>query len=89
MVHTREQVSVLQDEFTAISIRANDLSQDIALLETEEGLDKEIRRKFGVAREGEQVAVIIEEKKVEEQEVVVEEIGFFGTIFNAIKNLIY
>ncbi|MFM2357740.1 MAG: hypothetical protein RJA61_477 [Candidatus Parcubacteria bacterium] len=89
MGHTREQVSSLQNEFTAISIRANDLSQDIALLETEEGLEKEIRKKFGVAKEGEQVAVIIEEKKTEEVPVPQKDTGFFGAIFKVLKNLIY
>ena len=88
MIHTREQASALQQEFDSISVRAHELSQNVSLLGTDEGVEKEIRKKFGVVKEGERVVVIIEEKPVEQKDTPLEKQGFLGSIFTWVKNLI-
>ena len=65
MVKEREsakRVENLEKETEALSAREAELRDGIARLQTEEGIVEEIREKFSVAREGEYVAIIVDEK---------------------------
>lgn len=69
-VYTKEQETRLKRdkqarELEALETRASALEAEIERLETERGREAEIRSKFEVAREGEQVIVIVEAEKVE------------------------
>lgn len=44
------------------------LSAEISALETEEGLEENIREKFGLAKEGEELIVVVDEKDVISEE---------------------
>lgn len=60
------------------------LSSDIAKLNTEGGVEESIREKFGLAKEGEAIIVIVEDKnkpKVEEKNTG----GFFSFLKNWFK----
>ena len=65
MVKERESadmVGKLEAEKREIESREAELREGIARLQTEEGIIEEIRAKFGVTREGEYMAVIVDEK---------------------------
>ena len=49
---------------STVSEREAELRADIARLKTDDGIKDEIRQKFSVAQSGENVAVIVDEKRV-------------------------
>ncbi len=53
----------LEEKATALAMREMELKEDIARLETEEGIREEIKDKFSVTEEGEFVAVIVDERR--------------------------
>ena len=59
-----ETLQELEREAVVLSQRQVELKAGIEKLESGEGLEDEIRSKFNVALEGEQVAIILEEKPV-------------------------
>ena len=62
----RESVEMtrnLKEKAASLAMREMELKEDIARLETEEGLREEIRDKFSVTEEGEFVAVIVDERR--------------------------
>lgn len=62
--------------------RAEELKQASERLKTPVGIEQEIRSKFGVAKEGEKVILIVEE---EETALVEKEEGFFWRFFKVLK----
>lgn len=50
-----------QAEYDALSARKADLQQKIAHIGTPEGVDVELREKFGVVKDGEEVVVVVPE----------------------------
>lgn len=54
------------------------LSQQIDVLSTDAGVEAEVRDRFGVAKEGEKVIVILNEE--EQGELVEEEVGFWSRV---------
>ena len=62
--------------------RAEELKQASERLKTPVGIEQEIRSKFGVAKEGEKVILIVEE---EEAILVEQKEGFFGRFFKVLK----
>lgn len=57
-----ERLRTLEAENEVLRARESSLKADIAHLETEEGVIDEIRAKFNVAREGERLAVIVDDE---------------------------
>jgi len=72
---SNEELVVLEDQKTNIVAKVDRLG-------TETGIEKEIRSKFDVAKEGENLIVIVEDEVVAEE--VVEESGFFGNFLTTI-----
>lgn len=67
-VYKQEQVSranfnKVLNETNRLAARENTLKQDISYLETDDGVDAEIRQKFRAVKPGEQVAVIVREER--------------------------
>lgn len=58
-----ERVEELKREKDALALRHEELNRDILKLQTDEGVIEEIKEKFSVTREGEYVAIIVEEKE--------------------------
>lgn len=67
MVATERESSrraeALKEEFAAETTRKSILERSIARLETQEGVEEEIKEKFGVVREGEHVAIIVDDRR--------------------------
>jgi len=61
------------------------LSADIANLQTEKGVEENIREKFGLAKEGESMIVIVEEKNPSAETTEKKQSGFFSFIKNLFK----
>ena len=54
--------------FVELEDKSNLIKEEIKLLKTEKGIEKEIRDKFRVVKEGEQMAIIINSDKNSNQE---------------------
>ncbi len=54
----------LEEQVASMKLREEELKGGIAHLETEEGIKDEIRERFSVISAGEEVAVIVDEKRV-------------------------
>ncbi len=81
-VKHRESEKRLQETAAALEAvegRIAGLEEEIAYLETPQGMEREIRTKFSVARPGEKVVVVLDSPEVETP-VVEEEVGLFGRI---------
>lgn len=66
MVKEREsarRVDDLEAKFGELNTRETELNEDISRLGTERGVEEEIRDKFSVTREGEFVAIIVDERR--------------------------
>ncbi len=66
MEETIKNKKITQDRITELEKSKNKLNSDIAKLKTEEGIEGNIRDKFGLAKEGENMILIIEDKNQEE-----------------------
>ena len=80
MVTTRENKKIAEDKVAKLEMEKIKLSSDIDKLKTEEGKEETIRDKFGLAKEGEGVIVIVEDKNAPEAENA-EKDGFFDFLF--------
>lgn len=60
---TREKRAERTEELHALEARASALQEEIDALSTERGREAEVRERFEVAREGEQVIVIVDPKE--------------------------
>jgi len=67
---SRENLDRVEAELSALTERERRLKEDIARLQTPEGLETEIREQFQVAKPGEQMVVLVGEEKAAVLEVV-------------------
>ena len=73
---------ITKEEFDAILEREAVLTKEINRLSTERGKEQEIRKKFNVARVGEEVVVIIDAPISDDGKNEDEEKGFWQRIFD-------
>lgn len=52
----------LEEKAKTLSLREQELKENIARIQTEEGIKNEIKERFSVTQEGEHVAVIVDER---------------------------
>ena len=81
---TRENRIIAESKVAQLEKEKEKLSSDISKLETEAGVEESIRDKFGLAKEGEGLIVIVEEKNTTEIPKK-ESGGFFGFFRNWFK----
>lgn len=79
---SKNELENSQSDLALLEEKKKTIEAKIEKLNTETGVEKEIRSKFDVAREGEKLIVIVEDKITEE--IVVEEKGFIGKFFTTI-----
>lgn len=75
--HSEESALLAEIELTKLKEREEFVRGELQKFSTESGKESQLREKFGVARPGEQVAIIIE---VEDEENILENDGFFSEI---------
>jgi len=61
---SEEYVKNLQTESAELALRQKSLEEDINYLQTEEGIDEEIKERFNVSRAGEKVVIIVDPKPI-------------------------
>lgn len=70
MKESREKRNLAESEQKELEQRFNHINEKVNYLQTEKGLEEAIRTKYNVAKEGEEVFVVIDNKTdKEEQEV--------------------
>lgn len=67
MEETGRNKKMTEDKVTALREKKENLLMDIESLNTEEGKEEFFRENYGLAKEGEQMIVVVEEKKAAEQ----------------------
>ncbi len=73
---SEQNLARAKEELAELEKREKELSAVLKSLQSEEGIDEEIREKFGVAKPGESVVVIVEEKEDSEEKIVENPPGF-------------
>ncbi len=58
-----ERRSAVESEIKSLEERRINLESEVKYLSNERGIESEMRRQFDVAREGEQVVIIVDDKK--------------------------
>jgi cell division protein FtsB len=83
MSDTRKNKQLVETKVLELQKEKERLSADISKLNTEEGVEDSIREKFGLAKEGEQLIVVVDEesKEVEEEEGSNWFTSFFSNLF--------
>mgnify|MGYP001558245715 CR=1 FL=1 len=77
---TIENRKIVENKVLELEKKKEKLSSDINKLNTQGGVEESIRLKFGLAKEGEDVIVIVEDKNKPDAEVTSPE-GFFSFLF--------
>lgn len=80
MSATSENRQVATAKLAELESKKERLNTELAKLETEGGVEENIREKFGLAKEGEGLIVVVEDKN--KVEVVVEEKGWFASLWD-------
>lgn len=83
---SNERVERLQAELAEAEEKHAELSEDISYLETRAGVEREIRDRFSVSKEGEEMIVIVN-KEPEKSAEVKEDKGLLGDIADWFKDL--
>ena len=86
MQESQGYVKTLRDDVAAKEARQAELETGIAKLETTSGVESEIKGKFSVKKEGEQVAIIVDARE-SAPTTTPEKPSWFGSFWNTIKSL--
>ena len=78
---TAKYKNIVEDKVAELQKGKEKFSSDIAKFQTEEGIEENIREKFGLAKEGENMVVIVEDKNLPEKQEI-ESKGFFSFFKN-------
>ena len=77
---SKEYIQHSRQELTLVTERQKELESKVEELHTEKGIEKEIRTNFNVAKEGEQVIIIVPDESKEEVPAVSKK-GFLGKMW--------
>ena len=72
---TRDNKKIAESKFMELKTQQEKLSSDIAKLQTEKGVEENIRDKFGLAKEGEGLIVVLDDKDNKEAEALLRALG--------------
>ncbi len=64
-----EYLSRAQSELEKLTVRKNKLEESVEYMKTDKGIEAEIRSKFRVVREGEMVAVIVDNEPMKNEKI--------------------
>jgi cell division protein FtsB len=85
MQETAKNKKVLEDKIAELQQRKNDISSEINSLKTDEGKEKVFRENMGLAKDGEGMIVITEDKTESESPKNASSAGFFSFFKNLFK----
>ena len=75
----------VENKISELEQMKSELSSDIDDLNTDKGVEESIREKFGLAKEGEGMIIIVDDKDPEEGTQKSEKKGFFGWLKDLFK----
>ena len=81
---TQENRKIAENKVAELEKEKEKLSSDIAKLKTQSGVEESIREKFGLAKDGENMIVIVDDKTSPKTEVTTQ-VGFFSFFKNWFK----
>jgi len=84
-IDTAKNKKIAQNKITELQQQKEKLTSDIEKLNTEKGVEESIREKFGWAKEGEKVIVVVDDKNPPIVEEKTEKKGFFNFLKNLFK----
>ena len=82
MQETAKNKKIAEDKVNELNKGKEKLSSDIAKLKTPTGLEQSIRGKFGLAKEGEGMIVVVEDKNQAETQKTADSGGFLSFFLN-------
>jgi competence protein ComGC len=85
MEETGKNKKMVEDKVAALKQQKEKLSSDINSLKTDQGKEKLFRESFGLAKEGEDMIVVVEDKNQAEVLKAAESSGFFSFFRNLFK----
>lgn len=85
MQETSRNKEIAKNKVAELQAQKAQLSASIAKLQTEEGIEENIREKFGLAKEGEGLIVVVDDKDDGAAEKNEESGGFFNFLKNLFK----
>ncbi len=85
MEETIKNKKIVEDKITELGNSKDKLSSDISKLKTNEGVEANIREKFGLAKEGEGMVVIVDDKNSDNPPKIPNSSGFFSFLKNLFK----
>jgi len=80
-VRAKENLEEIQKKFEDLKSREKNLSMEIEVLNTERGVDEEIRSKFRVAKEGEKIIFLINPPETSNNSEFDTEISFWSKVW--------
>jgi len=85
MEETSKNKKTVEDKVVALKQQKEKLSSDINSLETDQGKEKLFRENFGLAKEGENMIVVVEDKNPPATPKTASSSGFFSFFRNLFK----
>jgi len=85
MQNTIKNRKIAEDKIMELQKDKEKLSSDIVSLNTEKGIEESIRDKFGLAKEGENMIVVVEDKSLLEVKKDEKDKTFFSFLKNLFK----
>ncbi|MEK7564336.1 MAG: septum formation initiator family protein [Patescibacteria group bacterium] len=76
---TKENREIAEEQLAQLKNKKQKLSNDIENLNTEEGKETIFRENFGLAKEGENLIIVLDEKNKEEEKISSKS-GFFSKL---------
>ena len=76
----KQETERLGNEVEELRQRNEDLKTEVEHLQTERGLEEEVRSRFNVAKEGENLIIIMEEDNNELESLDIEQDGFWQRV---------
>jgi len=83
---SEEMKNLSLENVEKLRLRDNELGKSIEKLETDSGVEEEIRLKFNVVKSGENMAVIVEDEKNNLATTTNLKIGWWNELLNFFKN---
>lgn len=78
MEETSKNRKIAEDKITELEKSKEKLNSDITNLKTEKGVEENIRNKFGLAKEGENMILVVDDKSSSEVPKNTDSGGFFS-----------
>ena len=85
MEETIKNKKIVEDKIAELEKSKEKLSSDITSLQTQEGVEENIRDKFGLAKDGENMIMITDDKSVPETNTNADSGGFLNFFKNLFK----